>query len=75
VIGVSGHRVIGRPTHVAEFNGAQRDAGDNPRLFRDLVGFVLIALSLYTRQVARLREFVETAGFREALKAWAERSQ
>jgi len=57
--------------YVAEFNRASRDASNHRQLFTDFVGFTLFALDVYTRQVARLREYLETTSFREAFKQWA----
>lgn len=60
--------------YVAAFNrpDADRAANDHPKLFRDMVGFTLVALGAYTRQVQRLREYLETAESREGFKRWAE---
>lgn len=60
---------------VAAFNTATRAPGDSQKLFKDLVGFVLLALRVYTEQVAQLRKYLATAAFRESFKKWAEGTQ
>jgi hypothetical protein len=57
---------------VTAFNSAVRDATNYHDLFRDLVAFVLLALGVYTAQVADLRTYLETEGFRRAFKEWAD---
>jgi hypothetical protein len=58
--------------YVAAFSIRKRDANDHRGLFTDLVGFVLLALNVYTRQIARLREYLESEGFGAAFKGWAD---
>ena len=58
--------------YVHAYNRAARDVNDHQKLFRDLVGFTLVALAAYTRQVRRLREYMETENGREGFKAWIE---
>lgn len=60
--------------YVAAFSTAPRDASNHSQLFRDLVGFTLAALEAYTQQVTLLRKYLDTVGFREAFKDWAEKN-
>jgi len=58
---------------VAAFNPAERDRALHAALFRDLVGFVLIALRTYIQHVLRLREHLDTKTFREGFAEWSKR--
>jgi hypothetical protein len=57
--------------YVTAFNTAQRDAANHGQLFRDFVGFTLLAFQVYTQQVALLRKYLETESFRNVFKNWA----
>ena len=58
--------------YIAAFNVKERDADDHRGLFRELVGFVILALHVYIGQVAKLREYLGTEAFHSAFKSWAE---
>lgn len=54
------------------FNPAKRDPSGHNKQFKDLVGFVITALWIYTQQTSKLRVFVESSAGRDAFKRWAE---
>ncbi len=54
--------------YVREFNSADREPLNYRQLFLDLVGFAIAALQVYTMQVSRLREFLETDASRNAFR-------
>lgn len=54
------------------FNPAGRDKSEHARQFRDIVGFIIMALMIYETQLGSLREFVSLEEFRSAFKAWSE---
>lgn len=56
--------------HVESFNREPRDETNYNKQFRDLVGFLIAALWVYTRQVSQLRKFLDTQSFREPFRAW-----
>ena len=61
--------------YVRNFNNAKRDPKEVQRLFKELVSFTLLALIIYTEQVSRLREFIETDAGRASFYKWCEENQ
>ena len=58
--------------YVWEFNKAAYDPNAPQRLFKDLVGFILMALRIYTEQVSRLRSYVSTDTGRADFQRWCQ---
>jgi len=61
-------------TQLATFNMKERDDTKYAALFKELVGFTLLALRTYLQHTQRLREFLETPAFRDGFKRWSEGS-
>ena len=60
---------------VRSFNVATRDPREAQRLFKDLVGFILAALRIYTEHVAHLRRFVESDEGQLGFRKWCEEQE
>ncbi len=60
--------------YVTAFNKEERDSTDYRGLLSNLIGFVLLALRVYTGQTSLLRQYIESAHGREGFKKWAEDS-
>ncbi len=58
--------------YVRAFNTAQRNPKEVQTLFKDLVGFTLIALIVYTKQVLRLRCYVEGEAGKKGFAEWCQ---
>lgn len=58
--------------YVQSFNSQKRDPADHTALFRELVGFTLVALRIYTYQIADLRDFIMQPSAREVFKKWVD---
>lgn len=48
---------------------------DHGEIFKDLVSFTLLALSVYVKHVRRMREYLETAAFRLSFAEWSKGGQ
>lgn len=55
---------------VRAFNTSERDGTDHAKLFRALISFILLALQVYSRQAATLREWLASPESREQFAAW-----
>jgi len=60
---------------VNAFNPKERANASNDGIFRDLVGFTLMALGVYVEHARRLRAYLETEAFRRSFKEWSKSSQ
>ena len=58
--------------YVTAFNEEERDSADYRGLLSALIGFVLLALRVYTGQTSLLRQYIESTPGREGFKKWAE---
>jgi hypothetical protein len=56
--------------HVRIFNTTQRDPKDTLGMFRELVGYTLVALIVYREQVSRFREYAESDSGKAAFREW-----
>ncbi len=56
--------------YVEGFNKAERNKEDYEKLFKELVGFILVSLHAYKEQLHQLREYLMTPGFQDAFRKW-----
>ena len=61
--------------YLRSFNTAKRDPKEAQRLFKDLVGFALMALIVYTEQVSFFRQYSESDTGKIGFSEWCKRGQ
>ena len=57
---------------VMTFDAYSLNESDHRKLFKDLVGFVILSLRVYGEQTSLLRRFLESQAGRENFKRWSE---
>jgi hypothetical protein len=58
-------------SQVNAFNAKERANASYDGIFRELVGFTLMALGVYVQHARRVREYLETEAFRRHFKEWS----
>lgn len=60
---------------VHAFNATDRADAEPGETFKNLVNFTLMALGVYVKHVRRMREYLETAAFRQSFAEWSKGGQ
>jgi len=62
-------------TQLNAFNTRERANAGYDGIFRELIGFTLMALGVYVQHARRLRAYLETEAFHRSFRKWSKSSQ